>query len=150
MKALRVGTEFYINADDIEVIQAWPTRPAAREKGAAQEAGRYYDATGGRKILSVVTLKNGWVIATPFTPTRLVQRPTIAAPSKASVKFADRDKAGSAAVQAIEILNAAPGGDAEEEFEDSSREFSASPKVETERALVSSPRKRRLFSRAAS
>lgn len=150
MKALRVGIEFYINADDIEIIQAWPTRPAAREKGAAQEAGRYYDATGGRKILSVVTLKNGWVVATPFTPTRLVQRPTIAAPSKASVKFADRDKAGSVAVQPTEIINPAPGDEFEKEFEESLQEPSAPPAAESKSAPASPPRKRRLFSRATS
>ncbi len=146
MKALRVGIEFYINADDIQVIQAWPTRPAAREKGAAQEAGRYYDATGGRKILSVVTLKNGWVIATPFTPTRLVQRPTIAAPSKASVKFADRDKAGSAVPQPIEIVNDATDGETPSGTlnDQSEEELEVAPPI----APVSPPRRRLFGSRA--
>ena len=146
MKALRVGVEFYINADDIQIIQAWPTRPAAREKNAAQEAGRYYDATGGRKILSIITLKNGWVIATPFTPTRLVQRPTIAAPSKASVKFADRDKAGSAEEQPIDILNAATES---ETGELAPQNIPAPRKEKPEIAPAPQPRKRRLFSRAA-
>lgn len=86
MKALRVGVDFYINADQIEIVQPWPSRPAMRERKAALAAGTYYDATGGRKILSVVTLRSGWVIATPLTPTRLIQRPVIAAPQRDSFK----------------------------------------------------------------
>ena len=84
MKALRVGREFYVNADDIEIIQPWPSRPATRERRAAMAAGHYYDATGGKRILSVVTLRSGWVVATSLTPTRLIQRPLIAAPERDS------------------------------------------------------------------
>lgn len=84
MKALRVGRDFYLNADDIQIIQPWPSRPAARERRAAMEAGHYYDATGGKRILSVVTLRSGWVVATGLTPTRLIQRPLIAAPERDS------------------------------------------------------------------
>jgi len=84
MKALRVGRDFYLNAEDIQIIQPWPSRPAARERKAAIEAGHYYDATGGKRILSVVTLRSGWVVATGLTPTRLIQRPLIAPPERDS------------------------------------------------------------------
>ena len=104
MKALRVGREFYVNADDIEIIQPWPSRPATRERRAAMEAGHYYDATGGKRILSVVTLRSGWVVATSLTPTRLIQRPLIAAPERASFERNGAGGAGRAQRSSVQVL----------------------------------------------
>ncbi len=114
MKALRIGVDFYINADDIEIIQPWPSRPAMRERKMAIEAGHYYDATGGKRILSVVTLRNGWVVATPLTPTRLIQRPVIAAAVRGSFKKTERDNGP--LQESIEVLHPQMNGQSTPEF----------------------------------
>jgi len=86
MTMLRVGAAFFVNAGDIEIIQSWGNRAAAREVQRAKEASCYHDATRGKKLLAVLTLKNGWVIGAPFTPEALVQRATITAPDKSTLR----------------------------------------------------------------
>lgn len=86
MKALRVGTDYYVDADDIMLVQPWGTRPSKREKERASEAGTYYDATGGRPILTLITLKGGHVVASPFQARTLIERPVIRANIKATAK----------------------------------------------------------------
>jgi len=92
VRSLRVGKDFWINADSIEIIQVALSRAAAREKKKAQQADCYFDATGSRKLLSLLTLKNGWVVGSPFLPDALVSRPTVAAPSRAASRGPGRDE----------------------------------------------------------
>ena len=126
MKALRVGRDFYVNADDIQIIQPWPSRPAARERRAAMEAGNYYDATGGKRILSVVTLRSGWVVATGLTPTRLIQRPLIAAPERDSFQREGSNGAPQGAPKArrsgVEVLEPSEEAEPEEAGPEEPRE----------------------------
>jgi regulator of extracellular matrix RemA (YlzA/DUF370 family) len=86
MKMLRVGASYFVNATDIEIIQAWGNRAAAKEVQRAKDANCYHDATHGKKLLAILTLKNGWVVGAPFTPEALVQRATITAPDKSTLK----------------------------------------------------------------
>ena len=88
MKLLRVGDSYFVDAADVEILQPWGTRPAAAELKRAKEAGHFYDATSGKRILSIITLKTGWVVATQFTPEALANRPVISAPTKASTRRA--------------------------------------------------------------
>lgn len=92
MRMLKVGKDFWINAEDIEIIQLALSRAAEREKKKAQQADSYYDATGRKKLLSVLTLKNGWVVGSPFLPDVLVSRPTVAAPSRGASRGARREE----------------------------------------------------------
>ena len=94
MTMLRVGNSYFVNASDIEIMQAWGNRAAAKEVQRAKEAACYFDATRGKKLLSILTLKNGWVVGAPFTPEALVQRATVTAPDKSSLK---RDTSGAEA-----------------------------------------------------
>jgi hypothetical protein len=89
---LKVGKDYWINSDSIEIIQPWPSRAAERERKNAQETGCYYDATGRKKLLSVLTLKSGWVLGSPLLPDALVSRPTVAAPSRAASRGPKRDE----------------------------------------------------------
>ena len=92
MRSLKVGKDFWINADSIEIIQLALSRAAEREKKKAQQADCYHDATGRKKLLSIVTLKSGWVIGSPFLPAALVSRPTVAAPSRQAARGPGRDE----------------------------------------------------------
>lgn len=74
------------------MIQPFPSRAAERERQRALAASCYYSATGSKKMLSILTLKSGWVVASPFLPDALVSRPTVAAPSRAAARGAGRDE----------------------------------------------------------
>lgn len=151
MKALRIGVEFYINADadDIEIIQPWPSRPAMRERKMAMEAGHYYDATGGKRILSVVTLRNGWVVATSLTPTRLIQRPVIAAAVRGSFKKTERDNGP--LQENIEVLHPQMNGQSTPEFDRTPDEEPDGEVFSRENTSASTraPLRDRLFRRSA-
>lgn len=86
MKMLRVGDSFFVNADDVEIVQAAGSRAAAKEVQRAKDAACYHDATRGKKLLSVLVLKNGWVVGAAFTPETLVQRALVTSPDKTTVK----------------------------------------------------------------
>jgi hypothetical protein len=47
LKALRVGEDFFINAEGVEVVQRFGTRPATRELKRAREAGTLHNTTRG-------------------------------------------------------------------------------------------------------
>lgn len=105
MRSLKVGKDFWINADSIEIIQVALSRAAAREKKKAQQADCYFDATGSRKLLSLLTLKNGWVVGSPFLPDALVSRPTVAAPSRAASRGPGRDELTEAVAAGVAEAN---------------------------------------------
>lgn len=86
MKMLRVGDSFFVNACDIGIVQAAGSRAAAKEVQRAKDAACYHDATRGKKLLSVLILKNGWVVGAPFIPETLVQRALIVAPDRSTLK----------------------------------------------------------------
>lgn len=90
MKALRIAPDFFINADSIEVVQKWPSRSARREKQRALEAAVFHDATGGRKTLSLITLRSGWVFASAYASATLIGRPVVAAPVRPSNRRGER------------------------------------------------------------
>lgn len=90
MKALRIAPDFFINADSIEVVQKWPSRAAQREKQRAVDTGVFHDATGGRKTLSLITLRSGWVFASAYASATLIGRPVVAAPVRPSNRRGER------------------------------------------------------------
>lgn len=116
MRALRVGAAYFVNADSIEIIQPWPSRQAARLRKQAEEARCYYDATGGKRILSLLILGSGWVIASPFHPAALIQRPVIQAPTRTSTRR-DAEEVEPARAEPVVVLNGAGGdhGDGDDE-----------------------------------
>lgn len=128
MKTLRVGINFYINAQSVEIIQPWPSRPAQRERQRAIETERLYDATGGERIRSVITLQSGWVIVSAFTPLTLIQRPLVAAPVRASTRRKDRENP---------IIEESDGGFEPIETIEPSEEKEATPRDQQRRALES-------------
>lgn len=90
MRLLRVGVGMWVNADEVMLVQQFNTRPATRERARAEGAGQLYDATGGTKkrqtCRSLVTLKNGVVIASPVHAETLTLRPILEARVTASTK----------------------------------------------------------------
>jgi len=91
MKALRVGEDFYINADSVEVVQRYGTRPAMRELKRAREAATLHNTTRGKEARSLITLKSGWVLISSSAPDTLVSRPLIVPPTRPSTRFAPRN-----------------------------------------------------------
>lgn len=84
MNALRVGNDYWINADDMVIVQPWPSRKATRERERAEEKGAFYNATTytqkvRQPIRSLITLQNGWVVASPLHPRALVRRRVVVA-----------------------------------------------------------------------
>ena len=79
MNALRVGNDYWINADDIVIVQPWPSRKATRERERAESGQGFYDATVRQPIRSLVTLQSGWVVASPLHPRALVRRRVVVA-----------------------------------------------------------------------
>lgn len=92
MKALRVGENFYINADSVDVVQRYGTRPGQRELKRARDAGTLHNATRGREARSVVTLKSGWVVVSTSAPETLVSRTLIVPPTRPSARSAGVDE----------------------------------------------------------
>ncbi|MBA3305500.1 MAG: DUF370 domain-containing protein [Thermoleophilaceae bacterium] len=83
---LSVGRDFWVGEDDIAIVQGFPTRPGERLRQLAISEGRHYDATRGARILSLVLLRNGWVVASPHLPETLITRARVAAPVKDAKK----------------------------------------------------------------
>lgn len=75
---LRVGSNFYVSASEVVLVQGFPSRPSRREKARAEAANCYYEAmlSDGKRgrTRSLVTLKSGWVVASPSRPETLVRR----------------------------------------------------------------------------
>lgn len=86
MTSFYAAQGFFINADSVEIVQEWPTRMAEREKRRASGRGQFYDACRGKPIRCLITLKSGWVIASPHSPETLISRPQVRPPVKASVR----------------------------------------------------------------
>ena len=86
MKALRVGEDFYLNVDSIEIVQRHGTRPADREVARASRNGTLYNATRGGVARAILTLKSGWVIVSPSAPDTLVSRSIIHPPTRPSAR----------------------------------------------------------------
>ncbi len=87
MNALRVGEDFYLNADSVDVVQRYGTRPGMRELKRAREAGTVHNASRGTTARALITLKSGWVIVSPSAPETLVSRPLIVPATKPSARF---------------------------------------------------------------
>ena len=98
--------------ESIEVIQPFPSRAGERERQRAIAESCYYSATGNKKMLSILTLKSGWVIASPFLPDALVSRPTVAAPSRAAARGAGRSELtnGGAMTESAHLVNGNANG----------------------------------------
>lgn len=92
MKALRVGEDFYLNADSVDVVQRYGTRPGMRELKRAKEAGTLHNATRGREARSVVTLRNGWVVLSTSAPETLVSRALVMPPTRPSTRLSGNDE----------------------------------------------------------
>jgi len=88
LKALRVGEDFYLNADSVEVVQRFGTRPATREVKRAREAGTLHNTTRGKEARSLITLKSGWVVISTGAPETLVSRALVVPPTWPSARFA--------------------------------------------------------------
>ncbi len=91
MKALRVGEDFYVNVESVDVVQRPGTRPGMRELKRAREAGTLHNATRGKEARSVVTLRSGWVVLSPSTPETLVSRSLIVPPTRPSARVAGNE-----------------------------------------------------------
>lgn len=114
MNALRVGNDYWINADEIVIVQPWPSRKASRERERAEAAQAFYDATVRQPIRSLATLQNGWVIASPLHPRALVRRRVVAAAtistltkqnSRAKTRTQTEDEPTKAETNAAEIAH---------------------------------------------
>lgn len=92
MKALRVGENFFINSDSVEIVQRYGTRPAMRELKRARDAETLHNATRGREARSLITLRSGWVVVSPNAPDTLVSRPLIMPPTRPSARAARSDE----------------------------------------------------------
>lgn len=82
MRALRVGEDFFLNADSVEVVQRYGTRPGMRELKRAKEAGTLHNATRAKQARSLITLKSGWVVVSTYAPETLVSRPLVVPPTR--------------------------------------------------------------------
>lgn len=90
MTLLKVGTGIYVSADEIVLLQTFPSRPARRDKQAAELAHLYKDATtsGTRRepLKTLVHLRCGLVVGSALTADTLAQRSPISAPVKSSTR----------------------------------------------------------------
>ena len=91
MKALRVGEDFFINAESVEVGQRYGTRPGLRELKRAREAGTLHNASRGKPARSLITLKSGWVVVSSSAPDTLASRVLIVPPTRPDARAADND-----------------------------------------------------------
>ena len=99
MKSLRVGTDVWINADDILLVMPFDTRAAGRQKQNAKKKELFVDASEGGTSRSIVVLRNGVVVSSPSTAETLISRPLVNPPCRASARETKAD-ALSAAMQA--------------------------------------------------
>ncbi len=90
MKALRVGEDFYLNADSVDAIQRYGTRPAMRELKRAREAGTLHNASRGKEARSLISLRSGWVVISTYAPNTLVSRPLVLPPTRPRFRSAER------------------------------------------------------------
>lgn len=99
MKSLRVGTDVWVNADDILLVMPFDTRAAGRQKHTAKGKGLFVDASEGGTSRSILVLRNGTVVSSASHAETLVSRPLINPPCRASVRETKAD-AVSATMQA--------------------------------------------------
>lgn len=132
MKMLRVGAAFFVNADSIELLLPWSSRVARRKKPEAERAGIFYDATRGKRILSLVVLKSGWVVASPYHTRALVQRPVIQAPTRASTRR-DAEEVDAARFEQIAVFEALGDGHSADEPPDDEPAPAFAPEAPPER-----------------
>ena len=124
MTLFKVGVGIYVAADEIVLLQSYPTRPARRDKQAAEAAGLYKDATttgkSRDKLRTLVHLRCGIIIGSPTGPDALANRPALETPVKLSTRrnnlenaqivSADNGNGKGAATAPIERAQRAPRG----------------------------------------
>lgn len=97
MTLLKVGTGVYVCADEIVLLQAFPSRPARRDKQAAENAGQYKDATtsGSRRepLRTLVHLRCGLLVGSPITADALAKRSPVSSPVKMTTRRNNLDHA---------------------------------------------------------
>lgn len=90
MVLLKVGTGVYVCADEIVLLQSFPSRPARRDKQAAESAGQYKDATtaGSRRepLRTLVHLRCGLLVGSPITADALAKRSPVSSPIKMTTR----------------------------------------------------------------
>ncbi len=90
MTLLRVGTGIYVAADEVVLLQTYPSRPSRRDKQSAEQAGLYKDATtGGKKrepLRTLVHLRSGLIVGSAIGADALANRSPISAPVRASTR----------------------------------------------------------------
>ena len=86
MTLFKVGVGIYVTADEIVMLQTYPSRPARRDKQAAEAAGLYKDATTtGKKretLRTLVHLRCGLLVGSPVGADALAARPAMETPAK--------------------------------------------------------------------
>lgn len=119
MTLLKLGTKFYVNADEIVALQSYPSRPAQRDKAAAVEAKIYKDATGKDTLRTLVHLRCGMVVGSAIGADALAKRPPIETTVRHSTRGNNLDGAqvvtgadenGAAAITTVEVPVKAPRG----------------------------------------
>lgn len=90
MTLLKVGYGLYVSADEVVLLQTFPSRPSRRDKQAAESAGLYKDGTSSGKrrdpLKTLVHLRCGLVVGSPLTIDALANRSPISAPIKAGTR----------------------------------------------------------------
>lgn len=117
MTLLKVGYALYVCADEIVLLQSFPSRPSRRDKQAAESAGLYKDGTSSGKrrdpLKTLVHLRCGLVVGSPITIDALAHRSPISAPIKSGSRRNNLEGAqilapGAAPNPAIETTPPAP------------------------------------------
>ena len=88
MTFLKLGVGFWVTVDQVVLLQSYPSRPARRDKQAAEGAGLYKDATNGGKkretLRTLVHLKCGMLVGSPIGADALANRPPVETAAKLS------------------------------------------------------------------
>ena len=97
MTLLKVGSGIYVPADEIVLLEQYPSRPAVRAKQAAEAAQLYVDATTSgkkrEKLRTLIRLRCGLVIGSPVGPDALAKRPPLETPVKLTTRGNNLDGA---------------------------------------------------------
>lgn len=74
MKTLNVGYGNFVTTQNLLSVTSAESSPSKRLRTTAIESDRYIDATEGRKTLSLVTMKDGYVIGSAVNRRTLMYR----------------------------------------------------------------------------
>lgn len=112
MTLLKVGFGLYVSADEIVLLQTFPSRPSRRDKQAAESAGLYKDGTSSGKhrdpLKTLVHLRCGLVVGSPITIDALAYRSPVSAPVKSGSRRNNLENAQVVASAAIETTPPPP------------------------------------------